>query len=125
MSRVVSTGFYGSPLVHKDRAPCLDARHSSVSPAKKNSSWRRSPTPTLPHKREHFAAASFCAVFSRTAPPIGMWPKNSPAIPARWASGGHVSPPNASMAWPTFLAAVLRGLFPPEDRHKVVVLATT
>jgi transposase len=29
------------------------------------------------------------------------------------------------MAWPTSLAAVLRGLFPPEDRHKVVVLATT
>lgn len=29
------------------------------------------------------------------------------------------------MAWPTFLAAVHRGLFPPEDRHKVVVLATT
>jgi transposase len=29
------------------------------------------------------------------------------------------------MAWPTFLAVAHRELFPPEDRHKVVVLATT
>jgi hypothetical protein len=29
------------------------------------------------------------------------------------------------MAWRTFPGVVLRGLFPPEDRHKVVVLATT
>jgi hypothetical protein len=29
------------------------------------------------------------------------------------------------MAWPTSLAAVFRGLFPPQDRHPVLVLATT
>jgi len=29
------------------------------------------------------------------------------------------------MAWPIALAVVLRGLFPPADRHKVIVLATT
>src|SRR5262249_54100723 len=52
-------------------------------------------------------------------------PPNSAAIQARSASGGPASPPAASPAWPTSLAAVLRGLFPPEDRHKVVVLATT
>jgi DDE superfamily endonuclease len=32
---------------------------------------------------------------------------------------------NGWPAWPTCRGAVLRGLFPPEDRHKVLVLATT
>src|SRR6266849_2500902 len=125
MARREGYRFRGSSLVHKDRAPCPDARHSSVSPAKKNRSSRRLPTPTLRHKLRPFAAASFCAALDRAVLPIGRWPRNSAATPARWANGEHASPANASMAWPTFLAAVLRGLFPPEDRHKVVVLATT
>ena len=45
--------------------------------------------------------------------------------PGTVGSGGHASPPNASMAWPTSLSATARGLFPPKDRHKVPVLATT
>src|SRR6266516_1405708 len=125
MVRVVGYWFQGSPFVHKDRASCRDARHSSVSPAKKNNSLRRLPTPILLHKRRHFAAASSCVAVAPTVRPIGRSLKNSVATPARWASGGHASLPNASTAWPTFLAVGLRGLFPPEDRHKVVVLATT
>src|SRR5262249_9001648 len=60
-----------------------------------------------------------------TAPPMRRWPGSSTAIPARWASGGLASQANVSTAWPTSLAVVLRGLFPPEDRHKVLVLATS
>src|SRR5262245_50360083 len=125
MPRVAGRWFQGSTLLHKDRASCPDARHSSVSPAKKNSNSRRWPTPTRPPKRRPFAAAFSSAAAKATGPPMTRWPGNSTAIPARWASGEHASPPNASAAWPTSLAAVLRGLFPPEDRHKVLVLATT
>jgi hypothetical protein len=125
MASVAWHWIHGSPLVHKDRALCVDARLSSGSPVKKNSSWRRSSTLILLHKHRHIAAASFCAVPNRTAPPTGKCPTNSVATPVRWASGEHASPPTAWTAWPTFLVAVLRGLFPPEDRHKVVVLATT
>src|SRR5262249_25616615 len=74
--------------------------------------------------RRPSAAVSSSAVAKATAPPMTRWPGNSTAIPAPWASGEHASPRSASTARPTSLAAVLRGLFPPEDRHKVLVLAT-
>src|SRR5437879_2336754 len=125
MVRVACRWFHGLTLVHKERASCHAAHHSSVSPARKNNSSKRLPTRIPRRKRRRFAAALSCAAANATAPPIGRWPENSTAIPARSASGGHTSPSNASMAWPTFLAVVPRGLFPPEDRHKVVVLATT
>jgi hypothetical protein len=56
---------------------------------------------------------------------MGPWPRNSTAIRGRSASGAHVLPPGVSRAWQTSRAAEHHGLFPPEDRHKVVVLATT
>src|SRR5262249_40928919 len=117
--------FPGWPLWHKERAPCPDARHSSASPATNDNNSGRWPTPTRPHKPKPFAVASSSAVAKATAPLTSRWPRNSPATPAPWASGEHASPPGASTAWPTYLAAVPRGLFPPEDRHKVIVLATT
>jgi hypothetical protein len=40
-------------------------------------------------------------------------------------AGGDASRTNAWRACPTSLALADRGLFPPEDRHKVIVLATT
>src|SRR6266849_5158256 len=125
MARVVCCWFHRSTFVHKERASCRDAHHSFVSPAKKNNCSRKLPTPILHHKHRRFAAASYYAVAKPIAPPIGSWPGNSTAIPARSASGGHALQPNASMAWPTFLAVVLRESFPPEDRHKVVVLPPT
>lgn len=125
MGRVFGPQFYGSPLVHKDRASCVDARHSSCSAVMKNSSWRKSSTPTLLLKHVFFAAVSFFVVVKRIGPPMIESPRSSAATQTRSASGEHASPPSGLTAWPTFLAAVLRGLFPPEDRHKVVVLATT
>ena len=118
-------GYPGSPHVHKDRAPCPDARHASVSPAKKSSNSRRLPTPTLRHKLRPFVAASSSAAVKWAGLPTGRSPKNAIATPTRWANGERGSPRNVSTAWPTCLAVVLQGLFPPEDRHKVVVLATT
>ena len=56
---------------------------------------------------------------------MGRWPRNLAAIPPRWESGGPASPTTVSTVWPISLAAVPRGLFPPEDQHKVIVLATT
>jgi len=117
--------FCGSPHWYKDRAPCVDARHSSASPAKKNNTWKKSPTPALRRKHKHFAAASFYAALDQADLPMSRSPANSAATRTQLASGEHASRPNVSMAWPTFLALVRRGLFPPEDRHKVVVLATT
>ena len=125
MARVVCRWFHGSTLVHKERASCHDAHRLSVSPAKKNSTSKKLPRPTPRPKRRRFAAGLSYAAANAIAPPIGRWPENSTAIPAPSASGEHASPPNASMAWPTFLAVAHRELFPPEDRHKVVVLATT
>jgi hypothetical protein len=116
---------HGSALLHKDRASCRDAHHSSASPAKKNFSSTRLLMLTRRHRQERYAVASSCAVAKPTAPPMGGWPKNSRAILVPSASGGRASPTTASTAWPTFRAAVRRGFFPPEDRHKVVVLATT
>ena len=116
---------HGSVLLHKDCASCHDARPSSASPAQSNSNSTRLSAPTRPHKLKRFAAASSYGVAKPTAQPTARWPKNSAAILARWASGGPASPKTDSTAWPISLGAVLRGLFPPEDRHKVVVLATT
>src|SRR5919201_964127 len=125
MGCVAGRWFQGSPLLHKECASWLDARPSSASPATKDNPSRRWPRPTLPPRRRPFAAASSSAVAKTTAPPMTRWPGNSTVIPAPWASGEHASPSNALAAWPTSLAAVLRGLFPPQDRHKVLVLATT
>jgi transposase len=125
MARGEDYQFCGSPPVHKDRAPCLDARHSFVSPAKKNNTSRKSSTPILRPKLRRFVAESFCDALGPADRPTSRWHMNSAVIPTRLASGDHASPPNVLMVSPIFLAVVLRGLFPPEDRHKVVVLATT
>src|SRR5262249_31006429 len=101
----------------KEDAPCPAAHHSFASPAKKNNNAL--PPPIRHPKRGRFAVGSSSAVAKRIAPPTSRWPRNSAAIPARSANGGPASPPTGSPAWPISLAAALRGLFPPEDRHKV------
>lgn len=117
-------GYLGSPVVHKDRAACV-ARHLSVSPAKKNNNSSPLSTPTRHRKHAFFDAVSSLVVLAPVAPPVGKSPRNSAAITARSANGVRVSPPNASTVWPICHAAARRGLFPPAERHKVVVLATT
>jgi hypothetical protein len=60
-----------------------------------------------------------------TGRPTGKWPANSGATPAPSVNGDNASRPDASTGWTTYPAAVPPALFPPEDRHKVLVLATT
>src|SRR5579864_5913985 len=114
-----------SPLLHKDDAPCHDARLSFASPVKKSNSSKRSPMLIPRHRLELFAAASSSTVPSSAVQPMTRLPRNLLAIPTRLASGEHALLSSGLRAWSTCLVAALRGLFPPEDRHKVVVLATT
>ena len=117
--------FQEAGRLHQEDAPCPAVPRSFAFLAKRSKNCNASPTPTPRLKPAPFAVGSSSAVASRIVPPTGRLPRNSAAILARSANGEPASPPNASTAWPTALAAVLRGLFPPEDRHKVVVLATT
>src|SRR5215471_4337937 len=125
MVGVVDRWFRGSSPWHKEDASCPAAPRSFVSPAKRNNNCSASPTPTPPRKPEPFVVGSSSAAAKPTAPPTSRSPRNSAAIPLRSGNGEHASPPTAWPAWLTSRAAVRRGLFPPEDRHKVVVLATT
>jgi len=117
--------FQGSSRWHKEDAACPAAPRSFVSPAKKNKHSNASSPPIPPRKRGLFAVGSFSVVAKPIAPATDRSLRSSAAIRARSASGECASPPTVSPAWPTSLAAVRRGLFPPEDQHKVIVLATT
>src|SRR5262249_44897499 len=125
MVGVVDHWFHGLASWHKERALCPDGPPSFVSPARKSISWRKSPTLIPRPKPRRSAAGSAYAAAARTAPPTSRWPRRSAATPAPSANGGDASRSNGLPAGPTALAAVLRGLFPPEDRPKVIVLATT
>jgi hypothetical protein len=116
---------HGSNLSHKDRASWPDAHPLSVSPATKNGNSSRWSTPTARRRRWPFAVALSFAVMKPTGRPTGKLPENSGATPAPSVNGGNALPPDASTAWTTYPAAVPPALFPPEDRHKVLVLATT
>ena len=72
-----------------------------------------------------FRPASSSAVPSPTSPLTTKSPPNSPASPRPSPSGAGVSAAVASAALTTSPAAAARPLFPPEDRHKVIILATT
>ncbi len=83
------------------------------------------PTPTPPPKASPSAPALSSAVPSadkltndQVASEFGCIPDTVSAAPPLPAAIG-------SRAFPTFPAAAARPLFPPEDRHKVLVLATT
>lgn len=125
MAHVVDPWSHGSTSWHKERAACPDVHPSSVSRARKSNGWRKLSTLTPPRKPKHFVAGSSYAAVAQTARPTIKWLRNSAAIQAPSASGGNASLSNGSTAWPTGRGVVLRGLFPPEDRHKVLVLATT
>lgn len=56
--------------------------------------------------------------------PTGKSPSSWPAIPTRFPNGGAVLRNAASTAWKTYRVLVLQGLFPPDDCHRVVILAT-
>lgn len=68
---------------------------------------------------------SFSAALNPTSPPTSTWPKNSPVTQTPWRAGGTGLPASVSRACGTSRGAVARGLFPPEERHQVLVLVTT
>src|SRR5262249_27188301 len=68
---------------------------------------------------------SSSAAPNRTSPPTFRSPTNSAATPTRSPAGAPGSSANAFRVCVTSRGVVARGLFPPEERHQVVVLATT
>src|SRR6516225_11169039 len=125
MQQVGSVRLHGWKLLHKDGASCADALQSFGFLEKKKKSWSSSPGRSLRHKPAPFAVVSSYSARKSAVPPTRRWPRNSTAIRGRSASGAHASLPSVSTAWLISRGPVHRGLFPPEDRHKVVVLATT
>jgi transposase len=71
------------------------------------------------------APASSSVVASPINPPTCKSPPNWGVIPTLSAAGAAASSGNVLVVWTTFPVAAARPLFPPEDRHKVLVLATT
>jgi len=93
-------------------------------PPKKPSRCGGSATHALPPKRPCFAHESSCGVPSRTIRPTGKWPSSWSATRTQSASGGVALRSAAWKAWRTFRVLAAPGLFPPEDRHRVLILAT-
>src|SRR5262249_27812700 len=83
------------------------------------------PAPAPPPRGWPSVPASSSAAPNPTSPPTTRSPPNSAATPTPSRAGGAASTPTASPACATYPAAAVRPLFPPQDRHKVVVLATT
>ncbi len=116
-----------SPLTvptHKERAPCPATHPSCYSPRTKPSNCSASPTLRLRPKVWPSAPDLSCSVPHRPHRKISTWPSNWTVIPTPSVSGAGASLGTASMACTTSHAVADRPLFPPQDRHKVVVLAT-
>src|SRR3954454_12025650 len=100
---------------------------SSGSPPRRGSSSSNWP-PLVPRLRGWLCGpASSSAAPPRAAacPATTRWPPPWAATPTPSPAGGTASAPAACRACPTPRGAAGRGLFPPEERHQVLVLATT
>src|SRR6266536_833120 len=109
---------------HKERAPCRAVPRSSCSPPKNRSNCNASPMPLPPRNAWLFAPGSSCSAPTPLRPRTSTSPANWTVIPTPSASGGDASPGTALTASRISHAVADRPLFPPEDRHKVIVLAT-
>ncbi|ASV74721.1 hypothetical protein THTE_2119 [Thermogutta terrifontis] len=125
-------GLMGKRVVRKSRKlfPCcmecslwLEPLRS-IFPQRRPASCKASCGHDLRHKRRCFAHGSSFAVPSRTIRPTCRWPWSWVAIPTRFVNGGVASRGSAWMVCRICLVPVGRGLFPPEDRHRVLILAT-
>src|SRR6266542_6715161 len=81
--------------------------------------------PPLPPRPSPFVPASCSAASASTHRPMNRSRPNcsAPATPS--PSGAVAAIASAWLGWLTSPAAAARPLFPPEERHQVVVLATT
>ena len=103
---------------------CREAPHLVLSPYEL-ADLRRLARPTPPRRPSPSApASSFAAPRTRTRPTT-RWPWNWTATPTRSPAGAAASTGTASPVCPTCPAAAARPLFPPQERHQVLVLATT
>src|SRR5215469_10346081 len=84
--------------------------------------WSAPPPPRKPWLSE--PVSSSAASVPRPRPMRKSRP-NWAAGPTPSPSGGTASTANALLVWQTFPVAAARPLFPPEERHQVIVLATT
>src|SRR5262249_4231682 len=83
------------------------------------------PMPVRPLKGLPSGHASSSTVPSRASHATTTLPPISAVTPTRFRAGGGASKANASTACTTSLGPADRGLSPPKDRHKVIILATT
>jgi len=81
--------------------------------------------PARPRKGWPCGLVSSCAALNRTGQPTIKSPTNSTATPTPSHAGAAASITDASLACTTYPAAADRPLFPPQERHHVLVLATT
>src|SRR5438270_4814435 len=100
-------------------------RDASTLPRTNATASTRSPTLASLPRAWPSALASSCAAASPTSPPTSRSPPNSAVTPTPSPAGGTGSPATASRACVTSRGVVARGLFPPEERHRVLALVTT
>ena len=112
-------------LLGKESAPCAAKPRTSFCRPTNSSTSAAWPRPT-PLRRPSLSAhaSSSAAPLTRTRPTT-RWPRNSAAIPIRSPAGAAASTGTGSPVCPTSLGVVARPLFPPAERHQVLVLATT
>src|SRR3954453_7649478 len=114
--------------LHTERAPWLVKHPSSTCPRPKSSNSAPWPTPT-PRPRPWPSApdSSSCAPPGQSPASRATTtpPRDSAAPPTPFPSGVAASNATAWTAWTTSPAVADRPPFPPQDRHKVLVLATT
>src|SRR3954468_14747517 len=121
----------GDPVARprrKERATWPAKHPASTCPPTKSSTSAAWPTPPPPPRPSPSAPASSSAATpasSPVSPATTASPPHWAATPTPSPSGAAASAACASAAWTTSAAAAARPLFPPEDRHKVLVLATT
>src|SRR2546429_2689733 len=117
-----------APTQRQERAPWPAKHPASSCPPTSRSTSAAWPTPPPPPGAAPPAPASSSAAtraWGPTSPATTTSPLNSAATPTPSPSGAAASAATAWPAFPTCPAVAARSLFPPEDRHKVLTLATT
>src|SRR5262245_9383157 len=128
-SAVWGLSSWESPVIHlspsTEALPWLAKRDGSLSGPTNTTASPRLPTHAWRPKVSPSGPALSCVAPSPTSPPTSASRTNSAATPTPSPAGATASSTTASRVCATSRGAAARGLFPPEERHQVVVLATT
>src|SRR5271166_1883660 len=112
-------------LAHMERVSWLAKPLGFTSPSTKTANCNASPRRTRLPRHWSFERGWCCVAPRATSRPMTRSPRTSAATRTRCPNGAAVS---SSSGWKACLISRARagpGLFPPEDRHKVLTLATT